>query len=179
MAPKPSCRGSGRPSTRRGTNCWVYYFSHSEFDHANCRTAACGARMWRWCLGRAAGILQSSPMWLARAVLPRARRARPNMSCPHAHLVSQSKRRSPCAARDAPQPGHYPCRRVQWVADDVPETAVQRQRPSIDAGGTNRWVCYLQSLEIDWTNCCTATCGPRVRWMRIGRAAELLYGSPG
>ena len=48
---------------------------------------------------------------------------------------AQSKRRSRCVARHAAQPGHYRCRRVQWVAGDGPETTVQRQRPSIDGGG--------------------------------------------
>ena len=36
-------------------------YSHSEFDRANCCAAACGARMWRLCVGRAAVILQGSP----------------------------------------------------------------------------------------------------------------------
>ena len=48
---------------------------------------------------------------------------------------AQSKRVARRVTRHAAQPGHYRCRRVQWVAGDGPETAVQWQGPSIDAGG--------------------------------------------
>ena len=71
-----------------------------------------------------------------------------SVKVPFLPWFAQSKRRSRCVARHAAQPGHYRCRRVQWVAGDGPEAIMPRQWPSIDAEGHKPLGLLFQSLRI-------------------------------